>query len=87
MCRNSRISSDRWFETRPYEEQIEKCRWFVDHGVQIALLFHPHERSVRLFRPDAELRMLRGADRIDLDAVLPGFELTVNDLFAMLYPG
>ena len=75
------------FETRPYEEQIEKCRWFVDHGVQIALLFHPRERSVRLFRPDAELRVLRGADRIDLDAVLPGFELTVNDLFAMLYPG
>ena len=69
------------------KEQIAKCRWFVDHGAQIALLFHPRERSVRLFRPDAELRVLRGADRNDLDAVLPGFELTVNDLFAMLYPG
>jgi hypothetical protein len=29
-----------------------------------------------------QLRALRGDDRIDLDEVLPGFDLTVNELFA-----
>ena len=66
-------------------ELIDKCQWFVDHGARIALLAHPERRWVRLFRPGAEPELLRGADRIDLDAVLPGFHLTVDDLFATLY--
>jgi len=40
---------------------------------------------VRLFQPGLEPRILRGTDRIDLDAVLPGFELTVEQLFDTLY--
>lgn len=64
---------------------VEKCEWYVRHGVSIALLVHPYREWVRLFRPDAEPQVLRGGDRIDLDAVLPGFELTVEELFALLY--
>jgi Uma2 family endonuclease len=66
-------------------ELLKKCRWFVDHGVEIAVLAHPGQEWVRLVRPRAEPRLLRGAERIDLDTVLPGFELTVDDLFATLY--
>jgi hypothetical protein len=33
------------------------------------------------FRPDQPLPVLQGEDRIDLDDVLPGFELTVRQLF------
>ena len=66
-------------------ELIEKCRWFVEHGVRIALLVHPERRWVRRFRPSAAEEHLRGADRIDLDDILPGFELTVEALFATLY--
>jgi Uma2 family endonuclease len=70
------------FETRPYA----KCHWFVDHGARIALLVHPDREWVRRFEPDGPVRELRGEDRIDLDAVLPGFELTAEELFATLYP-
>lgn len=66
-------------------DQIEKCHWYVEHDVRIALLVNPRDESVRLFRPGAEPRLLRGNDRIDLDEVLPGFELTVEQLFATLY--
>jgi Uma2 family endonuclease len=69
------------------KDLIEKCRWYVDHGVSIVLLVHPRQRWVRRFSADADTEALRGADRIDLDAVLPGFELTVEQLFATLYPG
>ena len=64
---------------------VEKCEWYVGHGVAIVLLVQPYGEWMRLFRPGAEPRVLRGADRIDLDAVLPGFELTVEQLFATLY--
>ena len=67
-------------------ELVDKCHWFVDHGARIALLVHPDREWVRRLEPDGPVRELRGEDRIDLDAVLPGFELTAEELFATLYP-
>ena len=64
--------------------QVNRCRWYVEKGVEIALLVDPDDRSVRLFRADAEMRVLHGEDRIDLDSVLPGFELSVQQLFDAL---
>ena len=61
----------------------ERCRWYVANGVQIALLVNHFRGSVTRFTADGET-VLTGADRIDLDAVLPGFELTVQALFAVL---
>ena len=66
---------------------IEKCVWNVKHGVQIALVVDTYDRVVLRFRPDAPPDVLRDLDRIDLDAVLPGFELTVNELFGSLILG
>lgn len=64
---------------------LDKCRWYVDHGVTIALVVDPEHELVWEVRPGAEPHVPRGRDRIDLDAVLPGFELTVDGLFATLY--
>jgi Uma2 family endonuclease len=64
---------------------IEKCRRYIELGVRIALLIEPEDEWVMLFRRGAEPRRLRGADRIDLDSVLPGFELTAEELFEALY--
>jgi Uma2 family endonuclease len=60
---------------------IQRCQWYVDHGVPVAALVIQRTRSVMLFRPGAAPRTLRGTDRIDLDDILPGFELTVRELF------
>lgn len=65
-------------------EQFSKCLWFVTHGVRIALLVDPDQDTILRFRPDALPDVLTGDDRIDLDEVLPGFELTVNQLFGSL---
>ena len=66
-------------------ELIDKCRWYVEHGVAIALLVEPDEEWIMLFRAGVEPRRLQGSDRIDLDSVLPGFVLTAQELFAALY--
>jgi Uma2 family endonuclease len=65
-------------------DTISRCHWYVENGVEIALLVNPRDESVRLFRSRAEPELLTGADRIDLDSVLPGFRLTVQDLFDAL---
>jgi len=64
-------------------DERNKCRWYVANGVAIALFIHHPSRTVTCFTPDGEQR-LSGEDRIDLDAVLPGFTLTVAELFATL---
>jgi Uma2 family endonuclease len=66
------------------EALAERCRWYVEHGVRVALLVLPRTRSARVFRAGTELGPLRGADRIDLGDVLPGFELAVDELFGAL---
>ena len=63
---------------------VSKCIWYVKNGVRIALIADPAEDVVLRFRPDTLPDVLTGDDRIDLDEVLPGFELTVNQLFASL---
>ena len=63
---------------------IQKCLWYVDNGVQIALLTDPNHQSIVAFRHGQEPRLLRGSERIDLDEVLPGFQLTVHELFSSL---
>ncbi len=63
---------------------VDKCLWYVQHGVPIAILVEPKNCSVELFRPGARTGPLRGTNRIDVDDVLPGFELTVEELFQSL---
>jgi Uma2 family endonuclease len=63
---------------------VSKCIWYVKNGVRIALIADPTRDIVLRFRPDALPDVLTGDDRIDLDEVLPGFELTVDQLFGSL---
>src|SRR6266571_4566347 len=43
--------------------QINRCRWYVQNGVEVPLLVDPEDRAVRVFRGDANLSVLRGEDR------------------------
>ena len=67
--------------------QVSKCLWYVENGVHLALLVDAQDRSVLLFRPGVSPRALRDADPIDLSDVLPGFQLTIQELFAALDAG
>jgi hypothetical protein len=65
---------------------MDRCRWYVAHGVAVSLLIHPHHRTVWTFRPDAEVGPLLHDDLIDLGDVFPGLAFTVADLFTALRP-
>lgn len=66
------------------KSQIERCHWYVEHGVRVVLLVDPGRLTIRVFRPEATAGPLRGADVIDLGDVLPGFSFTPDELFASL---
>ena len=62
----------------------ERCQWYTDHGVPLSLLIDPRRKTVLAFSPDADERLLRGGDVLDLGAVIPGLQLAVVDLFDAL---
>jgi len=64
--------------------QLERCRWFVAHGSQVALLVDSHGRSVTEVRPDGAERVHTGDDVIDLTDVVVGVTISVSALFAEL---
>jgi hypothetical protein len=44
----------------------------------------PERRNVYVLRPDHKVGPLREGDSIDVTDILPGFALTVSDLFARI---
>lgn len=65
-------------------EMIDKGRRYLDHGARIVVIVDPGPETVTLLHAGGGPTTLRGEDRIDLEAVLPGFELTVRALFDTL---
>jgi|SRR5579884_3282318 len=63
---------------------VKRCRWYVAHGVGMAILVDPDDRSVLAFLPDGTIREWAGADEIDLGDTVPDPHLTVDELFASL---
>ncbi|HZO26952.1 MAG TPA: Uma2 family endonuclease [Chloroflexota bacterium] len=66
--------------------QLEKCARYQALGVPITLFIHPEERAVFELRPGQPLRVLQGDDRINLDEVLPGFQVALNEMFDSVAP-
>jgi Uma2 family endonuclease len=63
---------------------MARCRWYVSHGVRLAIFADPRRRVVRVYRPGTESGDRRASDPLVLSDVLPGVTLTVDDFFAPL---
>ena len=64
----------------------EKARFYISHGVQVALLIDPEDKRVQVFRPGMAPQML-GLDGVLEDSALPGLRLPVAELFGWLKAG
>ena len=61
-----------------------KCRFFRANGIEECWLVDPRLRTVEQFSSDGEF--ILGADQTLISAALPGFELVLSELFAVLDP-
>jgi Uma2 family endonuclease len=61
-----------------------KCTWYVENGVEMALIVDPDHEWVVVFRKGQIPKRCVGRDQIDLSEVLPGFELTADQVFGWL---
>jgi Uma2 family endonuclease len=65
------------------EDLGKKCMWYVEQGSTLALLVDPEELSVSAFSAGQQ-QTLRGSEMLPLDEVLPGLQLSVDDVFSAL---
>jgi Uma2 family endonuclease len=63
---------------------VARCSWYVANGARAAVLVDEKDRIILVFFPDRAATALRGDDDLGLDAVLPGLELTVSQVFGAL---
>lgn len=68
-------------------ELERKCRWYVDNGALVALLVVDRDRSIRVFRPNTPVLVLRAGAIVELHEVSPGLQLAVDEVFAALDAG
>jgi Uma2 family endonuclease len=63
---------------------VRRCVWYVDNGVQVALLVDPQDRSIIPYRSGDPTKVLRGSDVVELGDVIAGLRFTVQEVFAAL---
>jgi Uma2 family endonuclease len=65
------------------DELAAKCRWYVEQGSSLALLVDPEELSISAFSAGHQQKLC-GADVLPLEPVLPGLQLSIDEVFSAL---
>lgn len=66
----------------PVQEKIQR---FLDLGARIALLINPDEQTVAIHRPSMEVTVLGDKDKLTVPELLPGWELSVSELWPPVF--
>ena len=68
--------------TNSAAEIFEKMQEYFEAGVQLVWVIYPLQRSIQVFESPKQSRVLSEGDELDGGPVLPGFRLSVSELFA-----
>ncbi len=63
-------------------EVEEKVLDWLEAGTEMVLAANPRRRSVTLYRSQSDITILTGTDVLDGGDVVPGFQLTLREIFA-----
>ena len=68
-------------ESNPRPELRAKAARYLERGTQVVWLVYPESRSLELHRAGEAAQTLSGADVLEGGATLPGFRVSVNEVF------
>lgn len=74
------------FEVKSKRDSLKKLRQkiedFLEVGTQVGVLVDPRSRTLEVYRPNAEKIVLGDGDVLEVPELLPGWELSVADVWA-----
>jgi Uma2 family endonuclease len=67
--------------TNTYKELREKAQFYIENGTQLVWLVYPAKQIVEVYLAGGTSELYTIDDTLDGDDVLPGFSMTVKDIF------
>jgi len=64
-----------------YGEVEEKASAWLEAGTRMVLVMNPRNHTITVHRPGMQIVILKAADILDLDDLVPGFKVKVADIF------
>jgi Uma2 family endonuclease len=63
--------------------QPKRAQYYLAHGAKLVWLIYPAKCLVEIYRQNADSDILTADDTLQDDDVLPGFVLSVHEIFAL----
>ena len=64
-----------------YEDLQAKMQEYLDNGVQLGWLIEPAAKTVEIYRPHQQVKVLNNPQSLSGEKVLPGFILDLSEIF------
>jgi len=65
-----------------FDDVMSKVQEYLNAGTRLMWALHPRTKTVMAYRPNGEVRLLRGQEELSVEDGLPGFRCRVDELFA-----
>ncbi len=62
-----------------------KVKLFLELGARIGILINPDELTVSIFRPNGDIEVLTGNDKLTISELFPGWEVAISELWPPVF--
>jgi Uma2 family endonuclease len=63
----------------------DKVKLFLELGARVGILINPDELSVSVYRPNGDVEVLTGEDKLSINELFPGWEVAVSELWPPVF--
>ena len=63
----------------------DKVKLFLELGARVGILINPDELSVSVYRPNGDVEVLMGEDKLSINELFPGWEVAVSELWPPVF--
>jgi Uma2 family endonuclease len=63
----------------------DKVKLFLELGARIGILINPDELTVSVYRPNGDVEVLTGEDKLTIAELFPGWEVAISELWPPVF--
>jgi len=63
----------------------DKVKLFLELGARIGILINPDELTVSVYRPNGDIEVLTGNDKLTIAELFPGWEVAISELWPPVF--
>ncbi|MBH8566240.1 Uma2 family endonuclease [Nostoc sp. CENA67] len=72
-------------KTDRFSKLEDKIKLFLELGAKVGLLINPDNLTVSVYRPNGELEVLTGEDKLTINELFPGWEVAISELWPPVF--